>query len=85
MCNEHLILIDSDRNTTNAVGGAHPGNQPRIRIRSSNGPISDRDPKTGCPQNYYRNEWVVNLGSERKVRVLEMKAEKDLGMIQSTM
>ena len=85
VCNERLALIDNDRNITNAVGGARPGNQPRIRIRSSNGPISDRDPKTGCPQNYYRNEWVANLGSERKVRALEMKAEKDLGMIQSTM
>ena len=85
MCNEHLALIDNDHNITNAIGGAHPGNQPRIRIRSSNGPISDWDPKTSCPQNYYRNEWVANLGSKRKVRALEMKAEKDLGMIQSMM
>ena len=85
MCNECLILIDSNCNTTNAIGGAHPGNQPRIRIRSLNGPISDQVPKTGCLQNYYRNEWVTNLSSERKVRVLKMKAEKDLGMIQGTM
>ena len=85
VCNERLALIDNNCNITNAVSGAHPGNQPRIRIRSSNGPISDWAPKTGCPQNYYRNEWVTNLGSKRKVRALEMKAEKDLGMIQSTM
>ena len=81
VCNEHLILIDSDHNKTNTIGGAHPGNQPRIRIR----PISNWVPKTGCPQNYYRNEWVMNLSSKRKVRALKMKAEKDLGMIQGTM
>ena len=82
ICKERLIVIDSDRNTTNALGGARPGNQPRERIRGSASTISKRAPKVGCPENYYSRDWISNLGSDRAVRALKKKPKKDLGNLQ---
>ncbi|KDR76615.1 hypothetical protein GALMADRAFT_139528 [Galerina marginata CBS 339.88] len=81
-CKERLLLVDSDRNITNALGGARPGKQPRERIRSSGSTISKRAPTIGCPTNYYSREWVANLSSERMVRALKMKRKKELGNVQ---
>jgi hypothetical protein len=78
-CKDRLILVDSDRNTTNAYGGTRPGNQLRERIRAPNSTLSERAPKVGCPKNYYSREWVANLGSDRLVRMLKWVEEKDLG------
>lgn len=82
ICRDRLKLVDSDRNIINAHGGTRPGKQPRERIRSSTATISKRAPTVGCPKNFYSREWVANLGSERMVRALKRKPEKDLGSIQ---
>jgi len=82
VCKDRLILIDSDRNITNAYGGTRPGNPARQRIRASNSTISERAPKIGCPENYYSREWVSNLGSTRAIRALGWREEKDLGYVQ---
>lgn len=84
VCKDRLLLVDSDRNITNALGGARPGKQPRDRIRSSTATISKRAPKIGCPENYYSRDWVANLPSDRLVRALKMKDPKDLGTAQGT-
>jgi hypothetical protein len=43
ICQDRLIMIDSDRNITNAVGGTRPGKQPRKRIRRAHtSTISER-------------------------------------------
>jgi hypothetical protein len=80
-CKDRLIVIDSDRNVTNAHGGTRPGKPPRERIRASTS-ISERAPKVGCPENYYSREWVSNLGSNRAVRALKWREKKDLGSVQ---
>lgn len=82
VCKERLLVVDSDRNITNALGGARPGKPPRERIRSSTAIISRRAPKVGCPRNYYSRDWVANLSSERLVRALKMMESKDLGSVQ---
>lgn len=81
-CKNRLILIDSDRNVTNAHGGTRPGKPPRERIRAPTSTISERGPTVGCPKNYYSREWVANLGSDRMVRELKWKERKDLGRVQ---
>ena len=81
-CKDRLIVIDSDRNVTNAHGGTRPGKPPRERIRAPTSTISEHAPKVGCPKNYYSPEWVSNLGSDRMVRALKRKEKKDLGSIQ---
>jgi hypothetical protein len=78
-CRDRLILIDSDRNITNAYGGIRAGKSPRVRIRASTSTISNRAPTVGCPVNYYSREWVSNLASGREVRALKWGEEKDLG------
>jgi len=83
-CKDRLLVVDSDRNITNAIGGARPGKPPRDRIRSSTATISERAPTVGCPKNYYSKDWVANLGSERMVRALKVKDKKDLGTAQCT-
>jgi len=80
-CKDRLIIIDADRNVTNAVGGARAGNPPRERVRGSNATVSERAPKVGCPKNYYSKTWVSNLGSHRMIKALEMKGRKDLGRV----
>ena len=82
ICQDRLIIIDSDRNITNAVGGTRSGKQPRERIRAQTSTISARAPKVGCPENYYSREWVSNLGSNRLLRALKRKEKKDLGRVQ---
>jgi hypothetical protein len=82
VCRDRLIVIDSDRNITNAHGGTRPGKPPRDRIRALDSTISERAPKVGCPENYYSREWVSNLGSNRMVRALKWEEKKDLGSIQ---
>ena len=81
VCKERLILIDGDRNVTNAYGGARPGKLPRERIRTSASTISKRPPTVGCPKNFYSREWVSNLGSDREIRALEWGENKDLGTL----
>ncbi|KJA14385.1 hypothetical protein HYPSUDRAFT_59396 [Hypholoma sublateritium FD-334 SS-4] len=57
-----LMYIDKDRNTTNATGGARPGNPPRKRKRFVANPrASKRDPSLGCPLNYYNQVFYANL------------------------
>jgi hypothetical protein len=82
VCKQRLILIDSDRNLTNAYGGTRPGKPPRERIRAPTSTISERAPTVGCPKNFYSREWVSNLGSERAVRALKWGENKDLGSVQ---
>ena len=81
-CKDRLIIIDADRNVTNALGGARPGNPARERVRGSNATVSERAAKVGCPENYYSRTWVSNLGSTRMVAALNMKGRKDLGEVQ---
>ena len=81
-CKDRLIIIDTDRNITNALGGAHAGNPGRERVRGSNATVSERVPTVGCPKNYYSKVWVANLGSRRMVEALEMKGNKHLGDVQ---
>ena len=81
-CKERLILIDSDRNVTNAYGGTRPGKPPRERIRASNSTISKRAPTIKCPKNFYSKVWVSNLGSERAIRGLKWGEVMDLGTFQ---
>jgi hypothetical protein len=81
-CKDRLIIIDADRNVTNAFGGARAGNPPRERVRGSNATVSERAPKVGCPQNYYSKTWVSNLGSGRMVEALKMKGTKNIGDIE---
>jgi hypothetical protein len=82
VCKERLILVDSDRNLTNAYGGTRPGKPPRERIRGSISTISERPPTTSCPRNFYSKEWVSNLGSGRMVMALKWGESMDLGTIQ---
>jgi hypothetical protein len=79
VCKERLILIDSDRNITNAYGGTRPGKPPRERIRVPTSTISNRAPTIRCPKNFYSSEWVSNLGSDRTVRALKWGENRDLG------
>jgi len=81
-CKERLILIDSDRNVTNAYGGTRPGKPPRERIRASNSTISKKAPTIECPKNFYSKVWVSNLGSERAIRELKWGEVMDLGTVQ---
>jgi hypothetical protein len=81
VCKERLILIDSDRNITNAYGGSRPGKPPRERIRTSNSTISERAPTIECPNNFYSQEWVSNLGSERAIRALKWGEIMNLGSV----
>ena len=65
-----LMYIDKDRNTTNATGGARPGNPPRKRKRFVTNPrTSKRDPSLGCPLNYYNQVFYANL-TNRQVSAL---------------
>ena len=75
-----LQFIDSQMNRTGASGGIRPGNAPRKRVRIQAAPVSDRDPPTGCPKNFYSREFVSNL-SNRAHSALKMKAEKGLGEV----
>jgi hypothetical protein len=81
-CKDCLLIIDADRNVTNAMGGARAGNPARERVRGSNAMVSERAPTVGCPINYYSKAWVSNLGSTRMVEALNIKAKKDLGDVQ---
>jgi hypothetical protein len=83
-CKDRILIIDADRNVTNALGGARPGNPARERVRGSNATASERAPKVGCPKNYYSKTWVSNLGSNRMVEALKMKGYKDLGEVEIT-
>ncbi|KJA14543.1 hypothetical protein HYPSUDRAFT_59320 [Hypholoma sublateritium FD-334 SS-4] len=59
---QSVMYIDEDRNTTNATGGARPGNPPRKRKRFVTNPrTSKRDPSIGCPLNYYNQVFYANL------------------------
>jgi hypothetical protein len=75
-----LQFIDSQMNKTNASGGIRPGNAPRKRVRIQGAPVSDRDPPTSCPENFYSREFVSNL-SNRAYSALKMKEKKGLGEV----
>jgi hypothetical protein len=81
-CKNRLLIIDADRNVTNALGGARAGNPARERVRGSNATVSKRAPKVGCPENYYSKVWVANLGSRRMVEALKIRPKKGFGDIQ---
>ena len=81
-CKDRLIIIDANRNVTNALGGARAGNPARERVRGLNATVSKRPPKVGCPRNYYSKVWVSNLKSSRLVDALEMKRSKDIGEVE---
>lgn len=81
VCKDRLIVIDNDRNVTNAYGGTRPGKPPRERIRAPTSTISERAPKIGCPKNYYSSEWVSNIGSGRAIKALKWGETKDLGSV----
>ena len=76
-----LEVVDANMNTTNASGGPRCGNAPRERIRSAAGPVSVRDPVTGCPRNVYNNEFLAGLTNAQH-RALNMTAAMDLGHVQ---
>jgi hypothetical protein len=80
-CKDRLLVVDSDRNITNAFGNPLPGKQPRERIRTTTATISKRAPTVGCPNNYYSKEWVSGL-SNRLLKALKVKDNKDLGNVQ---
>jgi hypothetical protein len=80
-CKDRLLVVDSDRNITNVFGGPRPGKQPRERIRTTTATISMRAPTVGCPKNYYSKEWASGL-SNRLLKALEVKDNKDLGNVQ---
>lgn len=73
-----LEFIDSQMNRTSADGRIRPGNPPRKRVRIQGAPVSNRDPPTECPENYYSREFVSNL-SNRAYAALKMKPARDLG------
>jgi hypothetical protein len=72
--------VDKDNNTTNAYGGARPGNRPRERRRMP-GAISKRAPVAKCPSNFYAPEFVSNLGN-RERKLLWMLEAQDLGTVE---
>ena len=76
-----LEVVDANMNTTNAFGRPRCGNAPRERIRSAAGPVSVRDPVTGCPRNIYKNEFVAGLTNAQH-RALNMAEAMDLGHVQ---
>ena len=76
-----LEIVDASMNTTNAFGRARCGNAPRERIRSAAGPISVRDPVTGCPLNIYNNEFIAGL-TNAEHRALKIAAAIDLGHVR---
>jgi hypothetical protein len=76
----HLEFIDSQMNRTSANGGTRPGNPPRKRVRIHGAPVSNRDPPTECPENYYSREFVSNL-SNRAYSALKLKPAKDFGTL----
>lgn len=75
-----LEFIDSQMNKTSADGGIRPGNPPRKRLRIQGAPVSNRDPPTECPENYYSREFVTSL-SNRASSALNMKPAKEMGTI----
>lgn len=76
-----LEIVDANMNTTNAFGGPRCGNAPRERIRLTTGPVSVRDPVTGCPRNIYNNEFVAGLTNAQH-RALNMAGVMDMGVVQ---
>lgn len=82
VCRHRLIVIDKDLNSTNGLGGARPGNPPRLRVRDPNATVSTRTPKVGCAKNFYSKVWLANLRGNRVIEALKMKPAKDLGNLQ---
>jgi hypothetical protein len=74
-----LKLIDQDKNTTNAYGGARAGNQPRIRRRVPNAKESTRAAVPDCPKNFYAREFVANITSGLVLDQLNEQPAVDLG------
>ncbi len=72
--------VDDNQNTTNAYGGARPGNAPRRRVRVADGPSSTRTAVAGLPANCYAKSWVSNLDGRMK-KALNLQPRKDLGRI----
>jgi hypothetical protein len=74
VCKERLILIDSDRNVTNAYGGARPGKPPRERIRVST--ISERAP-TGylCKDEYFENGQSEQLTLSIRIKQRSLESQ----------
>lgn len=74
---ERVKRIESERNTTNGVGKARPGNPYRERIRSAKNPASTRDPTIRCPENFYDSGFLKGLDNLR-YRALKMSSRFDL-------
>jgi hypothetical protein len=79
---DRLKLIDKDKNTTNAYGGARAGNQPRIRRRVPNTRESTRVAVPDCPENFYAQEFVANITSELVLDQLNEQPAVNLGNLQ---
>ena len=78
---DRLKLVDQDRNTTNAYGGARAGNPPRVRRRVPNAKESIRAAVPNCPKNFYAREFVANIPNNRVFNELNVQPAVDLGYL----
>lgn len=81
---DRLKLVDQDRNTTNAYGGARAGNPPRVRRRvpNANAKESIRAAVPNCPKNFYGREFIANISSYRVLNELNEQPPVDLGYLE---
>lgn len=79
---DRLKLVDQDRNTTNAYGGARAGNPPRVRRRIPYAKESIRPAMPNCPKNFYAREFVANISSYRVLNELNEQPAVDLGYLE---
>jgi hypothetical protein len=79
---DRLKLVDQDRNTANAYGGARAGNPPRVRRRVPHAKESIRAAVPDCPKNFYGREFVANISSHRVLNELNEQPAADLGYLQ---
>jgi hypothetical protein len=61
-----LELIDTHRAKLNANGHRRAGNVPGLRLRSSDAPVSARDPPCGLPIDCYDEDWYKSLNEWQK-------------------
>lgn len=79
---DRLKLVDRDRNTANAYGGARAGNPPRVRRRVPHAKESTRAAVPDCPKNFYGREFVANISSLRVLNELNEQPAVNLGHLQ---
>lgn len=66
---EYLVLIDSDRNVTNAYGNYRAGNRPRIRVRPARKISDSHWVPPGLPLNFYDEGWYNSLNLTQKKKL----------------